>query len=100
MAAITAASSSVGIAAIQTVNDAGGVSIAISRKADKRAGLLAAGAHHVIASETEDLAARVAEINGGRGARIVFDPVAGPLLEQLANIVAAEGLIIAYGWLQ
>src|SRR5881397_3560284 len=82
--AITAASSSVGIAAIQTVNDAGGVSIAITRKADKRDALLTAGAHHVIVSETEDLAARVAEITGGEGARLVFDPVAGPLLEKLA----------------
>jgi len=98
--AITAASSSVGIAAIQMVNDAGGVSIAVTRKADKRAALLAAGAHHVIVSETEDLAARVAEITGGRGARIVFDPVAGPFLERLADIVATEGIIIEYGWLQ
>ena len=98
--AITAASSSVGIAAIQTVNDAGGVSIAITRKADKRGALVAAGAHHVIVSETEDLVARVAAITGGRGVRIVFDPVAGPFLEKLADIVAAEGLIIEYGWLQ
>jgi NADPH:quinone reductase-like Zn-dependent oxidoreductase len=98
--AITAASSSVGIAAIQTVNDAGGVSIAITRKADKRAALVAAGAHHVIVSETEDLVARVAEITGGQGVRIAFDPVAGPFLEKLAEIVAAEGLIIEYGWLQ
>lgn len=98
--AITAASSSVGIAAIQTINDAGGVSIAITRKPDKRAALLAAGARHVIVSETEDLAARVAEITAGQGARIVFDPVAGPFLEQLGDIVAAEGLIIEYGWLQ
>ena len=98
--AITAASSSVGIAAIQMVNDVGGVSIAITRKADKRAALLAAGAHHVIVSDTEDLAARVAEITGGEGARIVFDPVSGPFLETLAGIVAAEGVIIEYGWLQ
>ncbi|MFO1475314.1 MAG: zinc-dependent alcohol dehydrogenase family protein [Verrucomicrobiota bacterium] len=98
--AITAASSSVGVAAIQTVNDAGGVSIAITRKEDKRAALLAAGAHHVIVSETEDLDERVAELTGARGARIVFDPVAGPFLEKLAGIVAAEGIIIEYGWLQ
>lgn len=98
--AITAASSSVGIAAIQTVNDAGGTSIAITRKADKRTALLAAGAHHVIVTETENLPARVAEITGGKGVQIAFDPVAGPFLEKIANIVAAEGLIIEYGWLQ
>lgn len=98
--AITAASSSVGIAAIQTVNTAGGVSIAITRKPDKRDALLAAGAHHVIVTESESLAARVGEITGGQGAPIVFDPVAGPFLEKLADIVAVEGVIIEYGWLQ
>ncbi|CAN0398117.1 unnamed protein product, partial [Phaeothamnion confervicola] len=98
--AITAASSSVGIAAIQTVNDAGGVSIAITRTADKKAALVAAGAHHVIVSNTENLVERVAQITQGKGARIVFDPVAGPFLEKLADIVAAEGLIVEYGWLQ
>lgn len=97
---ITAASSSVGIAAIQTVNDAGGISIAITRKAEKRAALLAAGARHVIVSETEDIATRVASITGGKGAQIVFDPIAGPFLEKLADLVAVEGLIIQYGWLQ
>lgn len=98
--AITAASSSVGIAAIQTVNDAGGISIAITRKADKRAALLEAGAHYVVVAETESLPARIAEITRGQGVRIAFDPVAGPFLEKLADIVAPEGQIIEYGWLQ
>jgi NADPH:quinone reductase-like Zn-dependent oxidoreductase len=98
--AITAASSSVGIAAIQMVNDAGGVSIAITRTADKRAGLLQAGAQHVIVMEAENLAQRVEEITSGRGADIVFDPVSGPMLEQLSSVVADEGLIVEYGWLQ
>ena len=100
LVAITAASSSVGLAAIQTVNDAGGVSIAITRKVEKRPALLAAGAHHVIVTDTEDMSRRVAEISNGAGARIVFDPVAGPFLEKLAEIVASEGTIIEYGWLQ
>jgi NADPH:quinone reductase-like Zn-dependent oxidoreductase len=98
--AITAASSSVGIAAIQMVNDAGAVSIAITRKADKREGLLKAGAQHVIVTEDDDLADRVSQITSGKGADIVFDPVGGPMLEQLAGIVAEEGLIVEYGWLQ
>jgi NADPH:quinone reductase len=97
--AITAASSSVGIAAIQMVNEAGGTSIAITRKADKRQGLIAAGAQHVIVTEAENMAERVNAITGGKGANIVFDPVSGAYLEQLADIVAPEGLIIEYGWL-
>jgi NADPH2:quinone reductase len=97
---ITAASSSVGLAAIQTVNDAGGVSIAVTRRPDKRAALLAAGAQHVVVSDREDVTGRVAAMTGGRGARIVFDAVGGPFLETLANLVSVEGVIIAYGWLQ
>lgn len=97
--AITAASSSTGLAAIQMVNDAGGVSIAITRKADKRQGLLKAGAQHVIVTDREDMAERVNVITNGKGADIVFDPVSGPYLEKLADIVAPEGLILEYGWL-
>lgn len=96
---ITAASSSVGLAAIQMVNDAGGTSIAITRKADKREGLIHAGAHHVIVTEHEDMVERINAITNDRGAAIVFDPVGGPYLEKLADIVASEGLIIEYGWL-
>jgi NADPH:quinone reductase-like Zn-dependent oxidoreductase len=51
--AITAASSSVGIAAIQMVNDAGGISIAITRTADKRDRLKVTGAQGVMLSVQE-----------------------------------------------
>ncbi|WP_199272423.1 zinc-binding dehydrogenase [Paraburkholderia acidisoli] len=37
--------------------------------------LLDAGAHHVIATEEEDLAARVKAITHDKGARVVFDPI-------------------------
>lgn len=97
--AITAASSSVGIAAIQLVNDAGGISIAITRKDNKREGLLKAGAQHVIVTDQEDMVERVNAITDGKGAAIVFDPVSGSYLEKLADIVASEGLIVEYGWL-
>lgn len=97
--AITAASSSVGLAAIQIVNDAGGNSIAITRKDNKREGLLKAGAQHVIVADQEDMVERVNTITKGRGAAIVFDPISGPYLEKLADIVAPEGLIVEYGWL-
>jgi NADPH:quinone reductase-like Zn-dependent oxidoreductase len=97
--AITAASSSVGLAAIQMVNDAGGTSIAITRKSDKCEGLLKAGAQHVIVTYEEDMAEQVNAITDGKGANIVFDPVSGPYLEKLADIVAPEGLIVEYGWL-
>lgn len=96
---ITAASSSVGLAAIQMVKEEGAIAIATTRTSNKRAELLTLGADHVIATEEEDLAKRVNEITGGKGARIVFDPVGGPVVEQLATAAAMGGIIFEYGWL-
>jgi NADPH:quinone reductase-like Zn-dependent oxidoreductase len=94
---ITAASSSVGLAAIELVKSEGAVSIATTRTAQKKAELLTLGADHVIVTDEESLAARVAEITGGKGARIVFDPIGGKGLEALADAAANYGIIFEYG---
>jgi NADPH:quinone reductase-like Zn-dependent oxidoreductase len=94
---IPAASSSVGLAAIQIVREAGGTAIAVTRTSAKRAELLELGAHHVIASEEEDYVARVKEITGGKGVRLTFDPVAGPFVEKLADAAAPGGIVFEYG---
>lgn len=94
---ITAASSSVGIAAIEMVKAEGGVSIATTRTSAKKAELLALGADHVIVTDEEDLVTRATEITGGKGARIVFDPIGGKGLEALAKATAVSGIIIEYG---
>ncbi len=94
---LTAASSSVGIAAIEIVKAEGGVSIATTRNSKKKAELLALGADHVIATEEENLVARVNQITSGKGARIVFDPIAGKGLEALAAATANSGIIFEYG---
>jgi NADPH:quinone reductase-like Zn-dependent oxidoreductase len=39
------------------------------------------------------------KITGGKGARVIFDPVAGPLLEKLAEAAAIGGIVFEYGWL-
>lgn len=96
---ITAASSSVGLAAIQIVKAQGGVSIATTRTSAKKEKLLALGADHVIATEEEDLVARVQSITGGKGARIVFDPVGGDYINTLAQATANGGTIFVYGML-
>jgi NADPH:quinone reductase-like Zn-dependent oxidoreductase len=97
--AIPAASSSVGLAAIQIVRDAGATAIAVTRTSSKRDELIALGAQHVIASEEEDYPARVKEITQGRGVRITFDPVAGPFVHKLAAAAAQEGVVFIYGGL-
>lgn len=96
---ITAASSSVGLAAIQIVKAQGAVSIATTRHSNKRDALLAAGADYVIATEEENLAARVKEITAGKLARIVIDPIAGKFVETLVEATAPGGTIFIYGLL-
>ncbi len=96
---IPAASSSVGLAAIQIVHDAGATAIAVTRTSAKKDELIALGAHHVIASTEEDYAARVKEITGGKGTRLIFDPVAGPYVETLAAGAARDALLFIYGGL-
>ena len=94
---ITAASSSVGVAAIEMVKAEGAISIAVTRTAAKKAALLEHGADHVIVTDEEDLVARVNEITSSKGARIVFDPIGGKILESLAAATAVKGIIFEYG---
>ncbi|WP_126172620.1 zinc-dependent alcohol dehydrogenase family protein [Altericroceibacterium xinjiangense] len=96
---IRAASSSVGIAAIQLANWAGAIPIAATRTSAKADALLEQGAAHVIATEEEDLAERVMAITGGTGARAAFDPVGGPYVETLAAALAPRGILFIYGGL-
>lgn len=94
---ITAASSSVGLAAIQIVNAAGGVSIAVTRGRNKEAALRHHGAQHVIVSDEEDLVARAMAITDRRGVNIIFDAVAGDTLVDLVGLAAQRAIIIVYG---
>lgn len=94
---ITAASSSVGLAAIQIACMVGAVPIAVTRASSKKQGLLDAGAAHVIASEEEDLAARLMDIAGRENVRVVFDPIGGPAFEPLTTAMARGGILLEYG---
>jgi NADPH:quinone reductase-like Zn-dependent oxidoreductase len=94
---ISAASSSVGVAAIQIAKEEGAITIATTRTSKKREELHELGADHVIATAEEDLVARIGKITGGKGARVLFDPVAGPFVEQLAAAAAPHAILIEYG---
>jgi len=96
---IRAASSSVGLAAIQLANWAGAVPIAATRTSAKALTLQQQGAKHVIPTDETDLVAAVLRITAGKGARIIFDPVGGPDIEKLALAAADEGIIFVYGGL-
>lgn len=96
---IPAASSSVGLAAIQLANWAGAVPIAATRTSAKADQLRALGAAHVIATEETDLVEAVMAITDGKGARLVFDPVQGPYVQTLTSAMAERGILFIYGGL-
>jgi NADPH:quinone reductase-like Zn-dependent oxidoreductase len=96
---IPAASSSVGLAAIQLVNYAGATPIAFTRTSAKRGQLLEAGATHVIATEEVDMLQEVMRITDGKGARVIFDPVGGPNFPKLIAALAHQGIAYLYGLL-
>lgn len=94
---LTAASSSVGLAAIEVAHRIGAVPIATTRTAAKRDALLKAGAAQVIVTDEEDVAERVLDATAGRGAEFVLDAVAGPGVIGLAEAVAPGGTLFVYG---
>ena len=94
---VTAASSSVGIAAFQVARAVGATVIATTRTRAKRQALFENGAHHVVVTDEEDLVARVMEITKGLGARVVFDPVGGPAFVPLTASMARGGILLEYG---
>ncbi|TFV38754.1 NADPH:quinone reductase [Bradyrhizobium frederickii] len=97
--AITAASSSVGLAAIQIANRVGAIPVALTRTSAKRCALHDAGAAHVIASDEEDIRLRLERIAGSTGVRVVFDAVGGPAFEPLTAAMSSGGILIEYGGL-
>src|SRR6476620_8711662 len=96
---ITAASSSVGLAAIQIVNSVGAISIATTRTNAKASALKAAGAAHVVVTEEQDLVKSIDTITNGKGARIVFDPIGGQGVDKLAQATSPGGTLFLYGGL-
>ncbi|NOY73302.1 MAG: zinc-dependent alcohol dehydrogenase family protein [Gammaproteobacteria bacterium] len=94
---ITAASSSVGVAAIQIAKSQGAIVIATTRGKNKKQFLLEQGADYVIQTDAEDLVTIMADITQDEGAELIFDPIGGPILSQLAEASSKSGRIIEYG---
>ena len=96
---ITAASSSMGMAAIQLAKVLGTRCIAVTRSEGKRKRLLQTGADHVVVAGSHDVQEMVLEITEGKGADVVYDGVAGPGLEELVWATRRFGSVIVYGYL-
>ncbi|HDR2890788.1 TPA: zinc-dependent alcohol dehydrogenase family protein [Enterobacter asburiae] len=94
---ITAASSSVGIAAIQVARQAGAIPIAVTLTSDKKTTLREMGAAHVIATDDEDLVEAITTITGPEVLNAAFDAVGGPQVMQIAQALGRFGRLIIHG---
>jgi len=96
---VTAASSSMGIAAIQMAKAVGAKSIAVTRSEAKKEALFAMGADQVIVAGSEDVQTAILKMTEGLGAEVIYDAVAGPGLEELVWATKRSGHVIVYGHL-
>jgi len=94
---ITAAASSVGLAAIEIANSIGAIPIATTRNDSKEAPLQKAGARFVVNTKNQDWVEKVRAITAGEGVELAFDPVGGPELERVAQTMRSQGTIFEYG---
>jgi NADPH:quinone reductase-like Zn-dependent oxidoreductase len=93
----TAATSSIGTAAVQVVKRLGGIFIGTTRSEEKVKLLRDLGADHVVVTSKEDLGERIDEITGGRGVDLVFDAVGGTAFQSYGRMTAPHGRIMSYG---
>lgn len=93
---ISAASSSVGLAAIQIARQAGARPIATTLTSAKRDALMEAGAYAVIATQEESFEQRLQELTGGM-LNCAFDAVGGPQVVSLAEAMTPRGCIVVHG---
>jgi len=96
---VNAASSSVGLAALQVANQLGAVPVAVTRHAAKRDALLAAGAAHVVVTDEEDVVDAAHRLTDGAGVEVVLDLVRGPGLADLARAAGNGRTVVTAGWM-
>lgn len=96
---ISAASSSVGLAAIDLARHHSAQVIATTTSADKVDALYEQGADHVINVREKSVVEELRRITNGRGFDIAFDPVNGAFLTDLVNAGAKDAVVVEYGML-
>jgi NADPH:quinone reductase-like Zn-dependent oxidoreductase len=94
---VPAASSSVGIASIQLCRARGAKVIATTTSAAKVEALRRFGPDAIVDTRAEPYVERVQEITGGRGARVVFDPIYGPIVNDHIRVASREAIVFVYG---
>jgi NADPH2:quinone reductase len=94
---VHAAAGGVGLLLVQWLKAVGAVVIGTVGSEEKAELARQAGADHTILYRTEDVAAKVREITGGAGVRVVFDGVGMSTWEASLDSCGLRGLIINYG---
>jgi len=94
---VPAASSSVGIASIQLCRALGAKVIATTTSAEKVEALHRLDPDAIIDTRAEPYVERVQAITGGARARVVFDPIYGPIVNDHIKAACREGIVFVYG---
>jgi len=94
---IPAASSSVGIASIQICRAHGARVIATTTSAEKVTALQRFEPDAIVDTHAEPYVERVLELTGGTGARVIFDPIYGPIVNDHIRAACSEAVVFVYG---
>ncbi len=94
---VPAASSSVGIASIQLCRARGAKVIATTTSAAKVEALRRFAPDAIVDTRAEPYVERVQAITGGRGARVIFDPIYGPIVNDHIRVACREAIVFVYG---
>jgi NADPH:quinone reductase len=94
---VHAAAGGVGLLMGQWLKSLGATSIGTVGSAEKIALAEASGYSHVINYRTEDFAARVKDITGGRGCDVVYDSVANDTWRGSLKCLRTRGLFVCFG---
>lgn len=92
---VLGAAGGVGLTAVEIGRKMGARVIACARGADKLKIAEAAGAHHMIDSDTADIRAEVKALGG---ADVVYDPVGGDQFDAALRATKADGRVIVVGF--
>ena len=88
---VTAASSGVGVACLQTAKFVGANVIGTSRSTDKLAKLKAIGLDIAIQTSAPNFSAQVKEVTGGKGANLIVNNVGGGVFAECLRALAYQG---------
>lgn len=96
---VTAASSGVGVVALQAARAMGAETIAATTSAAKAARLSGLADHVVVAPTPDDLVEGISAATGGAGIDLAFDPVGFDYAQALMQTAAQDGHVVVYGLL-